>query len=241
MKTIDYLQRSTLYRKLLYGPYGDFARVYAARLSDDDLAHQGTWRSLSLFRDLMDWQVGGGRDPKHLDEAAAERFFEHRSQHWRIDRGDRAAVRRLLLALRAGGLIDMAVPFELSEQERIVEGFKSYIVNERGLSRSVRDHHQLFATRFLQEIYPDGACKFDTLNPEIVINYVERHALDGAADSGKAMCWSLRAFLRYLHVGGYIDAPLADCVPSIRRWRLAGLPTFLPARRQLRWPVQRQL
>ncbi|WP_245330180.1 MULTISPECIES: hypothetical protein [Mesorhizobium] len=38
----------------------------------------------------------------------------------------------------------------------------------------------------------------------------------------------VRAFLRYLHLKGFISVALADCVPSIRRWRLAGLPTFLP-------------
>lgn len=61
-----------------------------------------------------------------------------------------------------------------------------------------------------------------------MIGYVERHALDGSADSGKAMCVVVRAFLRYLHLKGFISMPLAGCVPSIRRWRLAGLPTFLP-------------
>jgi integrase len=42
------------------------------------------------------------------------------------------------------------------------------------------------------------------------------------------MCWSLRAFLRYLHHQGLSPRALADCVPSVRRWKLAGLPTFLP-------------
>src|ERR1700752_2203124 len=43
------------------------------------------------------------------------------------------------------------------------------------------------------------------------------------------MCWSLRAFLRYLHHQGLSSRSLADCVPSIRRWKLASLPTFLSA------------
>ncbi|MCZ4093720.1 hypothetical protein [Sinorhizobium psoraleae] len=60
------------------------------------------------------------------------------------------------------------------------------------------------------------------------MGYVERHALDGSADSGKAMCGVVRAFLRYLHLKGFISTALADCVRSIRRWRLAGLPAFLP-------------
>jgi len=88
--------------------------------------------------------------------------------------------------------------------------------------------HKLLSHRFLRQVCPAGADGFAALTPEIVIGYVERHALDGSADSGKAICVVVRAFLRYLHLKGFISTALADCVPSIRRWRLAGLPTFLP-------------
>lgn len=43
------------------------------------------------------------------------------------------------------------------------------------------------------------------------------------------MCWSLRTFLRYLHHRGLNSRSLADCVPSMRRWKLATLPTYLSA------------
>jgi integrase len=43
------------------------------------------------------------------------------------------------------------------------------------------------------------------------------------------MCWSLRAFFRYLHHKGLNRIPLAGCVPSIRRRKFANLPTFLSA------------
>jgi integrase len=62
-----------------------------------------------------------------------------------------------------------------------------------------------------------------------ITHYVERHVRDRGADSGKAMCWALRLFLRYLHHKRLNPFPLADCVPSIRRWKLASLPTYLSA------------
>lgn len=228
MNASDYLQRSTLYRKLIHGPYGEFSRVYAARLSDEGFGRRCTWRSLSLFRDLMDWHVGNGRAPKELSEGHVERFLEHRSEHWSINAGDRAALRRLLSALREEGLIPAALPIERTEHERIVEAFAAYLTHERGLAASTVESHKLLSRRFLQEVCPAGAEEFSALAPETVIGYVERHALDGSADTGKAMCGVVRAFLRYLHVKGFISVALADCVPSIRRWRLAGLPTFLP-------------
>ncbi|WP_292414981.1 tyrosine-type recombinase/integrase [Mesorhizobium sp.] len=64
------------------------------------------------------------------------------------------------------------------------------------------ESHKLLSRRFLQEVCPAGADGFAALTPEIVIGYVERHALDGSADSGKAMCGVVRAFLCYLHLKG---------------------------------------
>jgi site-specific recombinase XerD len=228
MNANEYLQRSALYRKLIHGPYGEFSRVYAARLSDEGLGRQCIWRSLSLFRDLMDWHVGSGHDPQDLGEVHVERFLEHRFKHWSPDSGDRSALRRLLSALREEGLIPAAAPRERTEHEQIVDAFAVYLSNERGLAASTVESHKLLSHRFLLEVCPAGAAGFAALTPEIVIGYVERHALDGSADSGKAMCGVVRAFLRYLHLKGFISVALADCVPSIRRWRLAGLPTFLP-------------
>ena len=62
-----------------------------------------------------------------------------------------------------------------------------------------------------------------------MIDYIERHARDWSPKTGKAMCWSLRAFLRYLHHRKLNPRALAGCVPSIRRWKLATLPTYLTA------------
>ncbi|WP_291158171.1 hypothetical protein [Ensifer sp. SSB1] len=66
MNASDYLKRSALYRKLVYGPYREFARVYAAKMSNEGLGRQCTWRSLSLFRDLMEWRRRWG-DQQKLD------------------------------------------------------------------------------------------------------------------------------------------------------------------------------
>ena len=67
------------------------------------------------------------------------------------------------------------------------------------------------------------------IKQEEVIRYVECHAQDRSPSSAKGMCWSLRAFLRYLHHTGLNPCALACCVPSIRQWKFASLPTYLSA------------
>ncbi len=230
MNATDYLNRSALYRKLVDGPYRESAGVYAAKMSKEGLGRQCTWRSLSLFRDLMDWHVGNGHAPQDLNEVHVYRFLEHRFEHWKPDSGDRSALRRLLLALREKGLIPAALPIQRSEHEKIVDVFGQYLSTERGLAR--RDSGEPQAS--VASISPGGVSfrrrRVCSAHPG------DRYRLCRATCArrfppkvAKAMCGVVRAFLRYLHLKGLISTALADCVPSIRRWRLAGLPTFLPA------------
>jgi hypothetical protein len=56
--------------------------------------------------------------------------------------------------------------------------------------------------RFLHEVCSGGAGDLRKIGQEDVIRYIERHAQDWSPSTGKTMCWSLRAFLRYLHHRG---------------------------------------
>ena len=73
---------------------------------------------------------------------------------------------------------------------------------ERGLAPKSIVRHLPVIRRFLREVCPAGADDLGKISQEDVIRYIERHARDWSAESGKAMCWSLRAFLRYLHHQG---------------------------------------
>ena len=76
---------------------------------------------------------------------------------------------------------------------------------------------------------PANAVDLGKIDHADIVRYVERHARDGSPELAKAMCWSLRAFLRYLHHKGLNSVPLSGCVPSIRQWKFASLPTYLSA------------
>jgi len=116
----------------------------------------------------------------------------------------------------------------LTPQDRIVKEFEDYLRTERGLAPRSIVSHLLTVRRFLQEacLTADDLGK---IGQETVIGYIERHARDWSPSAGWAMCSSLRAFLRYLHHRGLNPRMLAGCVPSIRRWKHATLPTYLLA------------
>jgi site-specific recombinase XerD len=131
--------------------------------------------------------------------------------------------------LREDGAIAPLVLPPLTPHERIFKEFDAYLRSERGLAPKSIVRHLPVIRRFLHEVCSGRGGDLGKICQEDVIRYIERHARDWSPKTGKAMCWSLRAFLRYLHHRGLNARPLANCVPSMRRWKLATLPTYLSA------------
>jgi site-specific recombinase XerD len=177
----------------------------------------------------MSWLTRIGSAPTGLNERMVEQYLRHRSKKQSIQPGDRAALRRLLSVLREAGTIAPAALPPLAPHEKIFEAFSHYLREDRGLATRSIVHHLPFIRLFLREVCPGGASDLGRIGQADVTCYIERHARDRSAASGKSMCWALRSFLRYLHHKGLNPRPLAGCVPSIRRWKLAGLPTYLSA------------
>jgi site-specific recombinase XerD len=225
----EYLGRSRLLRRLKSGPHGQLVELYAARLVKDGLARQGTWRCLSLVGDLLSWIAKSSLKLPDLNERMAERYLRQRARKQSIQPGDRAALKRLLSVLRDAGMIQPAPGPQITPQDQIFEEFGDYLRRERGLAPKSIIRHLPFIRLFLREVCPDGASDLGRISQADVTRYIERHARDWSADSGKAMCWAVRSFLRYVHYSGLNPLSLAGCVPSIRRWKLASLPTYMSA------------
>ena len=225
----EYLHRSWLFRRLKSGPHGQLVESYAARIVRDGLVRHGIWRSLNLVGGLLSWISSRRVMLADLDEHAVEKYLRHRARKQSIQPGDRSALKRWLSVLREEGAIAPAVLPPLTSHDRIFNEFDSYLRTERGLTPKSIVRHLPPIRRFLHEVCPVGDGDLGKISQEDVIRYIERHAQDWSPATGKGMCSSLRIFLRYLHHHGLNPRTLADCVPSIRRWKFATLPTFLTA------------
>ena len=225
----EYLGRSRLFQRLRSGPHGQLVELYAARLVRDGLARQGTGRCLSLISDLLSWVARTRATLTDLNEHMVERYLRHRARKQSIQPGDRAALKRLLSVLREAGTIAPAALPPITPQDQIFEEYGDYLRRDRGLAGKSIIRHLPVIRRFLREVCPAGANDLGKISREDVTRYIERHARDWSPGSGKVMCWVLRAFLRYLHHRGLNPLALAGCVPSIRRWKLTSLPTYLSA------------
>jgi integrase len=227
MESEDYLGRSRLFRRLKNGPHGELVERYARRLVEERLARQGTWRCLNVVSGLLGWISKCRCKLVDIDEHMVERYLRHRASRQCVHHSDRAVLKRWLSVLRDEGAIAPTVPPPLTPHDRIFNEFEDYLRTERGLApRSIVSHLPTIR-RFLREVCPAGADDLGKISQESVISYIERHARDWSPTTARAMCWSLRVFLGYLHHRGLNPRALAGSVPSIRRWKLASLPTYL--------------
>ena len=229
MQAKDYLVLSRLFRRLKTGPYGQHIEHLATRLVEEGHSRLSTWRNLSVISGLLGWLARRRCELVDLDENMVERYLQYRARRQIVQPADRAAVKRWLSVLRNEGAIAPMVPPKLTAHDQIVLEFEDYLRTERGLRSTSIVRHRPVVRRFLQETCGAGARDFGKINQQSVIRYVERHVRDHSPDTGKTMCRLLRSFLRYLHHRGLIPLALAGCVPSVRRWKLASLPSYLPA------------
>lgn len=229
MELEEYLDGSRLYRRLRSEPHGQFVERYVARLVEERLGRHSVRQCLNVVGGLLSWIAGRRYKLADLDEQVVERYLRYRGARQSIQLGDRAALRRWLLVLREDGAVAPVVPPAVTPHDRIFKEFDTYLQSERGLAPKSIVRHLPIIRRFLREVCSGSPGDLRKIGQEDVIRYIERHAQDWSPGTGKAMCWSLRAFLRYLHHRGLNPLALADCVPSMRRWKLATLPTYLSA------------
>jgi site-specific recombinase XerD len=223
-----YLSRSRLFRRLKNGSHGQLIERYTARLVEEGLGQECTWRSLSLVGDLMTWIASSGSKVADIDERMVERYLRNRARKRFIHPVDRPALKRFLSVLREVGMIAPAEPPRITPRDQILVEFSDHL-RKRGLAPRSIDRHLPVVRRFLCEVFPAGTKDLSNIGHADVVHYVERHTRDGSPQSAKVMCWSLRAFLRYLHHKGLNPVSLAGCVPSTRQWKFANLPTYLSA------------
>ena len=86
---------------------------------------------------------------------------------------------------------------------------------------------------FLHEVCPGGADDLKKIGQQDVIatSSVTREIGDQDRQGDVVTCWPLRAFHRYLYHRRLNSRDSAGCAPSIRRWKLETLPTYLPTAR----------
>jgi hypothetical protein len=137
---------------------------------------------------------------------------------------------RLLGLLREQGVTPgrdiQTVP---TARETLLEKYRRYLREERGLSEATLRNMLMFVDRFLAEKYPKDLFDFAALTAGDITTFVRRQATELSSGQAKQLVTALRSFFRYLRHRGEIDTDLAGCVPRVPDYSFSSVPKFLPS------------
>ena len=227
MSANTYFQNPKVLARLREDPLGPHIDLYAEQLITEGHCHQSGGRCLRVVGDFNRWLKRKRSGINGIDEIAVERYLSFRQRYRHPFMSDRPALNRLLAVLRNAGLISEPTTKFLDPLAQIEHDFEHFLLLERGLCQASVVRHRTPLRKFIQEHCSQGPASFSALTAADIIGFVERHAHEQSPRSAQSMCWTLRAFTRYLQFCGYIVSDLAASIPSVRTWRFTAIPDRL--------------
>jgi integrase/recombinase XerD len=133
----------------------------------------------------------------------------------------------LLDYLRSAGVAASEPVRRCSPLDEFVGEYRSWLAGERALSPDTVRGYTRLANRFLAErVSAEDGIGVERLTGADVTGFLLRESTRVRPGSVCCHANQLRQLLRYLSMRGLADRGLADAVPSMGRWRVAGVPQF---------------
>lgn len=214
------------------GPLAAFAPGFGAELVRLGYRPGSAAAHLQLMAEASGWLAGRGLRAGDLTEISVEQLMAKRRASGRSRLLSSRAMAPLLVYLRGLGVVPPAVGAAAASPSAVlIERYSTYLLTRRGLAPStVRDYVGVARVFLSWRETPAGGLRLEGLDAAAVSEFVLGEVQRSSVGSAKCMVTRLRALLRFLHVEGEIEHTLADAVPAVASWRLAGLVKALDAR-----------
>jgi site-specific recombinase XerD len=228
MTTSTIFKFPSVVRRHHEGPLGIHVDAYEALLREQGYSRGSTYVHLHIVADFSRWLRRRRLDAGDVDECTVERYLQSRRRFVDTYRGASFVPYKFLGMLRDRRIVKhKTMLIVVDPREIVVDAFRQYLSQERGLSVSIQCDYTRFARQFLRERFGRGSFELSALSATDVTGFIRRHAHERSARSAQHIVGSLRAFLRYLRYRGEITTDLAACVPTVANWSLSTLPKFL--------------
>jgi len=219
------------WRSGLLGPHLD---VFVTTAIDLGYARTSLRSWFVVLRDLQGWLERHALGVADLEESLLERFLDDRKR--RRERQGTArysvvgarTVYFLLQHLRRQDVVAAATPaLDVSPLSSLYNRYETYLCRVRGLSPVTPRGYWCVLRRFLVECFGVGPIRVGELTADDVSSFLLAHARSSTPGQAKYIVTALRSFFRFLFQEGETDTDLAAAVPTIRSWRLSGVPKYI--------------
>ena len=217
-------------RVRVVGPLVPYAAGFRAELEGQGYRRNAVGNQLQLMAHVSRWLASEGLGVGDLTAERVEEFLAVRRaagyRLWCSLKG----VAPLLAHLDRAGVLPVSAPSAApTPAEELIERYRVYLVEERGLAAGTVTSYVDVAGLFLATRPPVPGLGLGTLTAAEVIAFVVKQCRQRSDGSAKYVVTGLRALLRFCFLEGLITSPLAEAVPTVAHWRLAGLPRGLDA------------
>ncbi len=202
-------------RRGLVGPLGCHCWGFGEDLRRLGYSRSGEKRQLQLLANLDCWLEAECLDLGGVASPRVESFFVARRAAGYANLRTVRSLSPLLGYLRRVGVLGEATrPDPVGSDEVLLDGFRRYLVTERGLVEGTARFYLHIAGLFVAEHDGDGA-GLGGLKAAEVTGFATRVCDGRGLSSARQAISALRSFLRFLHLEGLTTVALDDAVLSV--------------------------
>jgi site-specific recombinase XerD len=210
------------------GPLEPYAEGFGGELAGQGYSPGAAAVHLQVMGHLSGWLAGQGLSGSALTPAVVDAYVaERRSARCANHRTSRALA-PLLGFLRRQEVAPVA-PSPTAPVEMVLGRYARWLAAERGLAETTIQRNVELVRPFVAGWERAGRVELKRLRAADVIAFVVARCHNARGGTAPRMVGALRSLLRFLHVEGLIDQPLATVVPPVAAWKLTGLPKALHA------------
>lgn len=164
-----------------------------------------------------------------LTDKLVEEFLKTLQEHPRKLKETRRSLHLVMKFLREQKVIKQTSEYALTQHSNILlENYTSFLRNHRGLSSSRIREHRRYISKFLEMLAPRNQAEdMYRLEPKNIHQFIATQIGTLSRYGRKSMFGTLRVFLRYILLQGYLTRDLISCVPVIPEFKLDRLPSVI--------------
>ena len=216
-----------LLERLRVGPLASYLDAYLKRIEQAGFLPSSVPMQMYAVARFSSWLDARQIDLRLMDEVTIQQFLKRDPDI--THGGESSPLHRFLTMLREIGITAPKPAQPRNCQERLMDEYQHYLLQERGLAESSLLNYVSFAEQFLSHHFGQSEMILSTLAAEDVTKFMQDRVGQLSRARAKLLVTALRSFLRYLRHQDQISVDLAGCVPPVAFWSLSTVPKFLPA------------
>ena len=210
------------------GPLAPYAAGFERWLADRGYAPWTVGDRLYQLDQLSRWLERERLTAGELTTMRAAEFASARRRPGLVTWCSKRNAALPLQYLREIGIVMPPAPTIVDDPvEQLLADYRRYLLIERGLSQKTIVNYEPVARLFLAGRERPGGLALERVSAADVSMFLVAECPKRSVSGARDLASALRAFLRYLHVAGLIEAPLVWAVPSVADLRDRTLPRGL--------------